>query len=475
MKKIKRVTLHVFISIFLTSMLILLGGCRNPINSPAGPHLVIVSFDTAGGTPVIESQTIPLGGMLQPVDPPRRSGFRFAGWYTDSAYTNEWDFDNGIVTEDITLYAKWTRAGGGGGGGSGGGGGGAPPVPPAPSTFSITLVRNVLTQHNAKDLNASEGTASVTVGSETLTVSSSASTITFNGIEAGETVTLEALASALVTTSWYPHEPLSGAQTLPLAELRERAVFINWDVPSGLTFNTGSDIDMNASFDMPASNLTITANFYPDLFVLQWNLDEINRFHPNLINNGHPTDFKIPASINGNIVTRIGRHAFDDSIFQFDEPKLTNVQFSHELQLINDWAFAYQGLVNVVIPNSVLAITGYAFLEAFAAAGGTLSFEEGGNMPLYLMGDAFTNSTISELVIPPRVEYVDDRVFFGNPLTKITILPRGTQINFLEGAYHFGAFPDWDSFETAFNGAGPFGVGVYTRVGSTWSWSAYTP
>jgi uncharacterized repeat protein (TIGR02543 family) len=39
-------------------------------------------------------------------DIPTRSGYVFAGWYTDTSYTTPYSFD-GSITEDVTLYAKW--------------------------------------------------------------------------------------------------------------------------------------------------------------------------------------------------------------------------------------------------------------------------------------------------------------------------------------------------------------------------------
>lgn len=38
---------------------------------------------------------------------PTRDGYVFDGWYTDSEYTAEWDFENDLVPGDMTLYAKW--------------------------------------------------------------------------------------------------------------------------------------------------------------------------------------------------------------------------------------------------------------------------------------------------------------------------------------------------------------------------------
>lgn len=65
-----------------------------------------VVFDSLGGT-VISSITVQTGGKVTAPVPPTRSGYSFQGWYKELACTTAWDFDNDIVTEDITLYAKW--------------------------------------------------------------------------------------------------------------------------------------------------------------------------------------------------------------------------------------------------------------------------------------------------------------------------------------------------------------------------------
>ena len=41
--------------------------------------------------------------------PPTRNGFVFDDWYTDEALTHVYDF-NTLVTQNITLYAKWIEA-----------------------------------------------------------------------------------------------------------------------------------------------------------------------------------------------------------------------------------------------------------------------------------------------------------------------------------------------------------------------------
>lgn len=40
-------------------------------------------------------------------DTPERSGYTFAGWYTDSSYTSVWNFEIDRVSGHMTLYARW--------------------------------------------------------------------------------------------------------------------------------------------------------------------------------------------------------------------------------------------------------------------------------------------------------------------------------------------------------------------------------
>lgn len=87
---------------------------------------VKVSFETGEGSKV-DSQTTADGKLVKPADP-TRDGYTFAGWYTDEACTQAYDFST-PVTADLTLYAKWTKdavnPGGNGGSGTNGGNGGA--------------------------------------------------------------------------------------------------------------------------------------------------------------------------------------------------------------------------------------------------------------------------------------------------------------------------------------------------------------
>ncbi|MDR2501360.1 MAG: leucine-rich repeat domain-containing protein [Treponema sp.] len=67
---------------------------------------VTVTFQTGGGSG-IPSQTLPAGGgyVYQPV-PPVKTGYAFAAWYADAAFTLYFNFNN-PVSADTVIYAKW--------------------------------------------------------------------------------------------------------------------------------------------------------------------------------------------------------------------------------------------------------------------------------------------------------------------------------------------------------------------------------
>ncbi|MGM9668370.1 MAG: S-layer homology domain-containing protein, partial [Faecousia sp.] len=70
---------------------------------------VTVRFDANGHGTAPQAQTIPMGGTaVKPQDPQER-GWVFGGWYMEPACVTEFDFTT-PVSENITLYAKWTPA-----------------------------------------------------------------------------------------------------------------------------------------------------------------------------------------------------------------------------------------------------------------------------------------------------------------------------------------------------------------------------
>ena len=69
-----------------------------------------VSFDTDGGS-TVEPQTVVTGNKAtKPTSTPTKKGYNFVGWYTDNTYTTEFYFENTIITDNTTIYAKFEDA-----------------------------------------------------------------------------------------------------------------------------------------------------------------------------------------------------------------------------------------------------------------------------------------------------------------------------------------------------------------------------
>ena len=66
-----------------------------------------VTFETSGGS-AVDPVTVDTGSTVTKPADPTKSGYTFGGWYKDSTLQTPWDFANGTVTADTTLYAKWT-------------------------------------------------------------------------------------------------------------------------------------------------------------------------------------------------------------------------------------------------------------------------------------------------------------------------------------------------------------------------------
>ncbi|MBQ8970992.1 MAG: InlB B-repeat-containing protein [Lachnospiraceae bacterium] len=72
------------------------------------PVTYTATFETNGGS-TVKTQTVKEGGTAKEPNAPTKNGYAFDGWYSDEELTEEYDFQT-VLTEDITLYAKWEVA-----------------------------------------------------------------------------------------------------------------------------------------------------------------------------------------------------------------------------------------------------------------------------------------------------------------------------------------------------------------------------
>ena len=109
------------LSIILVIVLLFsLAGCKEKDSTPTG---ILVTYDLNGGTfqncvlPIKQYYTYSEGAKRIIVDPEtlvkdviQKSGYTLEGWYTNTSYTDKWDFKNDVLsTDNLTLYAKWVK------------------------------------------------------------------------------------------------------------------------------------------------------------------------------------------------------------------------------------------------------------------------------------------------------------------------------------------------------------------------------
>ena len=71
-----------------------------------------VTFESNGGSEVASLQAVEYGTTITALEKPLKDGYTFGGWFKEPVLTNVWNFAVDAVTDNITLYAKWTSGSG---------------------------------------------------------------------------------------------------------------------------------------------------------------------------------------------------------------------------------------------------------------------------------------------------------------------------------------------------------------------------
>lgn len=78
--------------------------------APSSNETFTVSFDSNGGSEIAAQTGIDAGGLANYPEEPTKSGWAFAGWFSDNTLSTGWNFESDEITANRTLYARWGSA-----------------------------------------------------------------------------------------------------------------------------------------------------------------------------------------------------------------------------------------------------------------------------------------------------------------------------------------------------------------------------
>ena len=220
-------------------------------------NIYTVSFNSNGGS-VVASQNVAYNGTATAPASPTRTGYTFAGWYSNSALTTTFSFSTPI-TSNTTLYAKWTI-----------------------NSYTVSFNSNggsaVASQHVACNGTATAPASPIRTGYSFAGWYSDVALTTFFGFSTPITHNTTLYAKWTVNSNIYivsfnsnggssvasQQVAYNGAATLPVAPTRIGYTFAGWYSNSALTTSFG--------FSTPiTSNITLYAKWTINSYTVSFN------------------------------------------------------------------------------------------------------------------------------------------------------------------------------------------------------------
>lgn len=258
---------------------------------PASENTLTVTFEENGGSAVTDITGLSYNATITAPAAPTKTGYTFAGWYKDENCTTQWDFGSDTVTEDITLYAKWTA-----------------------NTDTPYTVKHW--QQNMKGGSEQNDTNYTLADTENLTGTTDTSVTPavkhYDGFTAPGAQTVSIAADGSTEVNYY-YTRNSYAVTLTagsgIASVSGdgtyqygASVTISAAVSNGYAWDKWSDgnTEQNRTFSMDAENMTLTAQATPISYTITYHLDGGT-------DSGNPTTYTVESeAITLNNPTRTG-------------------------------------------------------------------------------------------------------------------------------------------------------------------------
>ncbi|MEK8129014.1 InlB B-repeat-containing protein [Paenibacillus filicis] len=306
-----------------------------------------VNFDSNGGT-AVSSQIIPTNKTATQPPAPSKTGYTFAGWYTDRETTLSFDFAATAITSDITLYAKWTV-----------------------NSYSVTFNSNGGSAVSAQSVNyndfAQEPAAPTKEGhqfagwyaNEGLTTSFNfeATKITSNTVLYAKwtvnsySVTFNSNGGTAVSAQSVNY---NGYAQEPAAPTREGYRFAGWYANEGLT------TAFNFAATKITSNTMVYANWTVNSYSVTFNSNGGTAVSPQSVNyNGYAQE---PAAPTREGYRFAGWYANESltTVFNFPATKITSNTVVYAKWTINSYAVTFNSNGGTAITPQSVNYNGYA-------------------------------------------------------------------------------------------------------------------
>ena len=257
----------------------------------ASDKTLTVTFEENGGSTVPDITGFAYNAAISAPAEPIKTGYIFVGWYKEASCTNLWDFSTDTVTEDITLYAKWTA-----------------------NTDTPYTVKHW--QQNLKGGSEQNDTNYTLADTENLTGTTDTSVTpnvkSYDGFTAPSATTVTITADGSTVVNYYYTRnsytvtltagtgiaSVSGADTYQYGE----TVNISATVSNGYKWSMWSDsnTDQELTFTMGAEDISLTAQATPISYTITYHLDGGT-------DSGNPTTYTVESeAITLNNPTRTG-------------------------------------------------------------------------------------------------------------------------------------------------------------------------
>lgn len=340
----------------------------------------IVTFDTDGGS-FVEKQKVDDGGKIVKPDIPVKNGYEFDGWFYED---EEWNFVGYVVTENITLTAKWKLL-----------------------TFKIKY-------ETYGGVNSELNPAEYTAETERITLRTPVKgNSTFEG--------------------WFTEDTFENeVKTIEKGSYGDKKFYAKW---SAEKYSEGLEFTRRGN-SYSVSGIGICTD--KDLIIPPTN-EGLPVFQIDFM--AFATSTKINSVVIPDSVLRI-----EDSVFS-SITGLTSVVIGKKVQFIGSFAFSNcKNLKNIRIPDSVTEIDIYAFSECGLTnvkIGNGLkkiessTFSNCSNLTSITIGEEVTSiernafyscTNLSGINIPAKVESIDTEAFFNcSSFERITVDKNNTK------------------------------------------------